>query len=155
METLLMIHGKGFTTVRRARVHLDMPGDNTSRGMSGIPLKSEYQSNLQTSLATKRAILLGVANQTGGADDSCPCIIEDGDSDGIAAGPADADSIDQGNDAELMPQCADECSVPLFPWEPHEKIYRELFNMFGARRKNAGGFAVRIVDVTPGAVLLG
>ena len=155
LETLLMLHGKGFTTVRRGRRHLDMPGDNTSRGMSGIPLKTEYQYNLQTSLATKRAILLGVANQTGGADDSCPCFIEDGDSDGTAAGPADADSTDQGNDAELMPQCADECTVPLFPWEPHEKIYRELFNMFGARRKNDGGFVVRIVDFTPGAVLLG
>jgi hypothetical protein len=161
LETLLMIHGKGFTTVRRARLHLDMPGDNTSRGMSGIPLKSEYQSKLQTSLATKRAILVGVANQTGGADDSCPCIIVDGDADGFAADPADpadpadADSIDQGNDAELMSETPDECIVPLFPWEPHEKVYRELFNMFGTRRKNGGGFAVRIVDFTPGAVLLG
>jgi hypothetical protein len=154
LETLMMIHGKGFTTVRRARLHLDLPGDNTSRGMSGIPLKNEYQSKLQTSLATKRAILVGVANQAGGADDPCPCIIEDGDADVFAADPANADSIDQGNDAEPMSQCADESSVPLFPWEPHEKVYRELFNMFGARRKN-GGFAVRIVDFTPGAVLLG
>ncbi len=42
--------------------------------------------------------------------------------------------------------------VPLFAWEPNEKLFRELYNMFVKRAKNGPAtFSGDVVDFHPGS----
>ena len=42
--------------------------------------------------------------------------------------------------------------VPVFPWEPNEKLFRELYNMFMKRaKKGPSTFSGDVVDFHPGS----
>ena len=66
-----MIPGSAFTIPVRPRRFLDLPGDNSVRGLSNVPMKGEYQFKLQVTLRTKEAMLKGMPHQasTGSTED--------------------------------------------------------------------------------------
>ena len=142
LETLVMFHSMKYKITRRPRSFLDLPGDNTCRGMSGVPIKTEFMHNIMISEETKKEVLRGLAVIKGG-DDECECpVVDDSgkiETDDVAEGGGDGDTNI-------------ECPVPLFAWEPNEKLFRELYNMFVKRAKNGPAtFSGDVVDFHPGS----
>lgn len=143
LETVLMVPGAVFSIPIRPRRFLDLPGDNTVRGLSNVPMKGEYQYKLMTTLRTKKAILKGMPHQSSLSAGS------NEDLGGVLSLLDDEEAPDT-QDAEAL-TVEDSDAVPLFPWEPSEKLFREYIQMYAAKPPaGAGGYAATIVDLSPG-----
>ena len=130
LETLLMCPGTKYGVPVRPRLHLDLPGDNAARGMSGISLRPELTYKIMVTVGMKKEVLRGIPKTGGSLEDLGSMIL--GEEDDVAEESQPAQAL------------SDSDPTPLFPWEANEKLFRELLNMYGQKP------ACRIVDFTPG-----
>ena len=130
LETLLICPGAKYGVPLRARKHLDLPGDNSARGLSGLPLRPELTYKIMVTVEVKKEVLRGIPKSGGSLEDLASMIIGEEDDMAEESQPSQAPS--------------DSDATPLFPWEANEKVFRELLNMYGQKPE------CRIVDFTPG-----
>ena len=129
LETLFLIAGKErfAATPLKERTHVDLPGDNSSRGWAGLSLLSPQNQSLSSVSKEMKDLIFKSAHVHVTADDEDK--LED---------------EDDGPEKESM-------IVPICPWEHPEEVFLELFNCFGNFTREKNDNVAVIVDFTPGS----
>lgn len=149
VETVLLLCDPKVRIPNRARRHLNLPGNNRTRGLVNMTLKSTLESEVRISRATAGTIQsrMTVAAATAPEEDQISQLdpmASDADGDGeedpeeaSTAGslPAKADANSDADDVR---------GLHPWPWAPPELLWQELLNMW------AGPSSTSVVDFTPG-----
>ena len=131
LETLFLVAGKErfANTPLKERTHVDLPGDNSARGWSGISLVSPQSQSLSSVSKEMKDLIFKSAHVH-----------------------VTVDEEDKLDDEEDAPADKENVAVPICPWEQPEEVFLELFNCFGSfATKEKNDNAALIVDLTPGS----
>lgn len=151
VETVLLLCDPKVRIPKRARRHLNLPGDNRTRGLVNMTLKSTLESEVRISRATAGTIQsrMTVAAATAPEEDQISQLdpmVSDADCDG-----SEEDLPEEASMAGSLPANAvansdadDVRGFHPWPWAPPELLWQELLNMW------AGPSSTSVVDFSPG-----
>ena len=144
LETGWFVSKRTAKTPHRPRKYINLPGDNSCRGLSSLGLRSEMHYGVQVSLQTLKL----VQEPTEGADlrdefDAPPLLIaEEGEEDEGEAKP---------KNCKISGSSSEDLSRAWFPWAVSEMFWREFLNCYG---RAEGAKKTIVVDLTPGCGML-